>query len=83
MSLSGFSGEELKAELEMRKQAAENPMPTPKPVPDFKNLVVMCQEHIQEIAVGNNNNDTEHYIYEAAINAVYGDEVWKWINKRL
>ena len=25
----------------------------------------------------------QHYIYEAAIEAVYGPDVWKWINKKI
>ena len=82
--LSGFTDEEIELEMAKRKRAAEEQsIPVPKPNPDFKELINACRSHISDIARTEHDDDTEHYIYEAAIEAVYGDEVWKWINKRI
>lgn len=52
------------------------------------NLIKSCQEYIDFIdSVGEDYSedgldDFEHRIFETAVTAVYGREVWDWINKR-
>jgi hypothetical protein len=59
-----------------------------KPVPplediDYSKVKKECEVHIQEIADGKVDTDAEHWIYEAAMEAVYGKDVWNWVNKML
>lgn len=50
---------------------------------DITALKRLCQEHIDDFNTGNEDDDDEHYIYEAAMEAVFGKNVWKWINSRV
>lgn len=60
-------------------------IPEPLPSPDFSELIKLCQEHIDFLASDDYyaDNDNKQYIYEAAIEAVFGKNVWKWINRRM
>jgi hypothetical protein len=55
-------------------------MPQPLASPDWTEVVKVCQERLQEYLDGNEtDSDIPHYIYEAAIKAVFGPGVWEWI----
>jgi hypothetical protein len=45
----------------------------------------LCQSYIDELAKeeGYVDEDLEHYIFEAAMEACFGKDVWKWINARM
>jgi hypothetical protein len=75
---------ELEKELERRKKEKES-LKTPVPLkkPDFTRLISTCQHNIKEIGEGRSDTDTAHYIYEEAMTAVYGKDVWKWVNAKL
>jgi len=50
---------------------------------EIDTLVQLCQDRIDEIADGDDvDSDLPHYIYEAAMEAVFGNNVWSWINER-
>jgi hypothetical protein len=55
--------------------------------PDWTRLLEIIVENTKQIAEearqGDycDDNDSKHYIYEAAIEAVYGENYWKWLNK--
>ncbi len=52
--------------------------------PDFSGLILVCESHLQQIdEEEREDNDSEHYIYEAAMEAIYGSDVWKFINKKI
>lgn len=59
--------------------------PTALPNPDFAELLEQCQKYIDFMASDEyySDNDYAHYIYEATIEAVYGPDVWKWINTQV
>jgi hypothetical protein len=67
-----------------------NPRSAPKQFsnPDFTELKRICDEYIQEVAEGEYADaegecvlaDLCHYIFEAAIEALYGEEIWDFIN---
>lgn len=42
----------------------------------------LCEEYMSNIANGKSmeDSDIEHYIFEETIQALYGKDVWKWIN---
>lgn len=82
MALDSFSDKELKDELERR----ERTKPTAPPVldnPNWKPLLDVCHDYLHELEVmGWADDDYKHYIYEAALDAIYGKDVWNFINGR-
>ena len=50
---------------------------------DVTELVNQCQSYINEIIDGDYNDDTDipHYIFESAMDTVFGKACWVWINK--
>jgi hypothetical protein len=79
MNIRQFSNGELEKELERRKR--EKAMPLPIDNPDFGDLIGVCKQYIREIAeYGRADEDYDHYIYEAALAAIYGKDVWRFIN---
>ncbi len=82
-SITDFSIEELKAEIERQKKSEiptviENPVITEK-------LISGCKEYIELIQQKRPIENCEHFIFEAAVEAVFGPgpDVWKWINKNI
>lgn len=76
--LNELTDAELQAELERRK-APYVPMPAPKANPDFTALIKMMEGVKRDAMLdGYENDDFKHYIYEMAIEAVYGKEYWIW-----
>lgn len=81
-TLDGATDDELKAELERRKKIERSP-PAPLPNPDFSGLRQMIIEMVANAAVSQcMDEDADHYVYEAAIEAVYGKSFWAWRNKQ-
>ena len=84
--LSLYADRELAIELERRKKIKEEgEKPGPLFSPDFGPLRADVIAHIGDIAMkgAGADDNRERYIYEAAVAAVYGSDVWKWINKKL
>ena len=52
--------------------------------PNLGGLKRACQRYIDEVAElgGKVDDDYPHYIFEEAVQALFGPEVFKWINKR-
>ena len=45
-------------------------------------LRAVCQQYIDHIATGGSeDNDYDHYIFESALEAIFGPDVWDFINK--
>jgi hypothetical protein len=82
--LKHTSTEDLQAELKKR-QEAEQELAKPKQLAsqNFEPLQKICQDYIDDLAnKGYVDEDHSHYIFETAMNCVFGSEVWQWINKR-
>jgi len=79
--LKNLTDGELAAEVERRAKLANHP-PKPLPNPDFSKLKKYVIEVTEDLARGEMPKDYEHYIYEAAIEAVYGKKYWAWMNKQ-
>jgi hypothetical protein len=62
----------------------EHERPEPNPNPDFSELKDICLAYLDKVEKGDGNftEDEKHYIFEAAINAIYGEHVWEFINER-
>jgi hypothetical protein len=82
--VDNFTTEELAEELARREQEVYYSEPEPLGAPDYTKL--------EETVVGyvgfvwgddyHEDNDYRHYIFEAAMEAVYGEEIWDQMRKR-
>ena len=69
--------EDRKSKIDAARNARANP-PQPQSVIPWQKLIEVCQYSIDQIArEGYNDEDTAHYIYEAALNAIYGPTIFK------
>lgn len=84
MDIKQLSTSELERELAARKakdQAEAKPKPLPNP--DFKALQDTCVAAINKIeSEGDPEGDCKHWIYESAMTAVFGKDVWTWIRTK-
>lgn len=83
MNLSKVSIEKLQAEIDSRKTPKQ---PKPKPLPyeerNYATLNELCEEYVNQVdAIGCVEDGMNGYIFESAIEAVFGRDVWDWINK--
>ena len=81
--LSEHSIEELEAELEKKKKVKEeSEKPKVIPMSDDKlpSLQKQCAEYLDEVESGCVSDDTEHYIFESAVELFYGKGVWDWVD---
>lgn len=85
VALRLISDRDLKEELERRIKLieAEDKIPIQVKSPDIAPLRIICQEHINELAKGGYDDGAEHYIYECAMETVFGKDVWTFINARV
>lgn len=78
---AGVTDEELAAEL-ARREAENDVRPQAIPVPDWSPLVQYLEEGMDKVETeGEVPKDFEQYIYETALEALYGPNVWDWWNK--
>mgnify|MGYP001218571265 CR=1 FL=1 len=49
---------------------------------DFKPLIKICEEYIKCLKEGEYFKDADHYIFETALECIFGENIWKWINNR-
>jgi hypothetical protein len=82
-TFEGITTTELRVELERREQAEKQAsIPQPLEMPNYQQLINTCHDYIHELAMlGYADEDYKHYIYEAALEAIYGNDVWTFINK--
>jgi hypothetical protein len=74
------SDAELEAELLRRKNAA---VPQPLIILDSSSIKEMCVDYIKTIQKeGREPKDFKEYLYEEALKAVFGDDVFEWINEQ-
>ena len=88
VSLESFSDADLEAELKRRKDKEKQPPPVLQNIDwtVLKNTVISCVD--QAVKDQYWDEDNAHYIYEAAMEAVYGrgffqnwynKQKWKWV----
>ncbi len=78
--LKNYSDEELLKELEGRKK---NKNIVPLFNPNFTKLVEAVRNHVEStLNEGPEDNDDSHFIYEIAVEAIYGKEIWKIFNEQ-
>jgi len=84
-SLENATIEELRAALERKEALSARPEPTATPDwPKFKKaVIVMIDEAVKN---GRADDDIDHWMFEAAINAVYGenkDAFYSWYSETI
>ena len=52
-------------------------------IADFSGLREICRSYVDSVDDGDDVSDFKDYIFETAMEAVYGRDVFKWINRRL
>ncbi len=80
--IKNISTENLQAEIDRRQKVKEKRL-IPKLIetPDIKPLQTICQNYTNElIKNGYVRDDLEHYIFETAMETVFGKNVWQFIN---
>ena len=82
MQLSDYDDEALRRELERRAQARITPFRPPVlKSSDFTELRKLCADYLTEAEHGViADTDTPHYIFEAAMEAIYGKDVFRYVN---
>ena len=48
---------------------------------DWSDVISQCEDHIALLYSGgyHPDDDGEHYLYEAVMEAVFGEDIWDWI----
>lgn len=80
MNIESMSNAQIEQVLEKRR-SRQRTKPSPLENPDFTRVKQLCSAEIDTRAAGGRvKDDADHYIYEAAMEAVFGKDVWAWIN---
>jgi hypothetical protein len=70
---------------EKQKQSLKKPVQLEDNQIDLKPLRKICQSHINFIDDDEDyheDNDNDHYVYEIAMETIFGKDVFEFINKR-
>ncbi len=81
MELSNISDNDLEKELEKRR-AHRYVRDKPKPIsrPNFSKVTAECVQYIDTMAEEKRVDDSkENFIFETAMEAVFGEGVWDWV----
>lgn len=85
MSLDDYSDNELELEMERRKELRKR-APEPLAIEKIELDLILngCITYIEALnSSAHGLDDIEHYIFERAMEAVFGKDVWEWVNERL
>lgn len=67
--------------LKLKKEFKNN-IPQPLEKPNFDKLIETCNDILKEIYEHKyDRDDNQYYIYEAALEAIYGKKVFDWIRE--
>jgi hypothetical protein len=80
--IKDFSTEELKKELEKRILSKKRPVPIINAAEGsgLDILISYCENYIDALINDDDDiKDYEHYIYELAMEMIYGKAIWRWL----
>ncbi len=86
--IDNISTKDLQAELNRRQKAKQESLkPKKLSEPNIAPLQKMCQEYIDAIDTkdprdGLDYDDFKQYIFECAVETVFGKDVWEFINSK-
>lgn len=71
-------------DLEVWERLNKINIPQPLNNPDFSDLIATCNDLVNYINSEDyhEDNDYKHFIYESALNAIFGENFWKFKNNR-
>lgn len=72
--------EQLEKAIEEKKK---DQIPKARTIIDTYNIKDACTKHIESIFEGNYDESDIHHIFEAAMEATFGEEVWSWYNNHV
>lgn len=77
--------EQLQQELKKRESHKDKPEPLEQGMIDFSAIIESTEIYMKEVAEGecSDHSDAENNIVETVLGAVYGKDVYDWINRRL
>ena len=62
----------------------ERPDELSRPEIDIDPLRMICEDYMDAISTNKYvDDDLEHYIFECAMETLYGDDVWDYINSKM
>lgn len=77
MGIESYTDDELKMELELRRSKKEKRnIPKQLENPNLTLLREMCRDYVESEYKDKN---FEYYIFETAISAIYGTDIWDYI----
>lgn len=72
-----------KLHQELDKRKAPQPIMRREMSGNFEKVYDMCVKHVKALnGECSDTKDLEHYIYEKAMEAIYGSEIWKWVRTK-
>ena len=81
--LSEATTEELKAAF-AKAQWEARPKPKPKEDINWDSVIARCVSYIDTLAKHKyEEKDHTHYTWEEAMRAIFGNDVWDWINDQI
>ena len=79
--MKNYTDEQMREELKRREIADKPRLLT---VINTTPLLELCQSYIDDLCEnGHEPNKIEHWIYEAAVEMAFGEDVWSWIKKQI
>ena len=79
-TLTKATTKELEVELERRNIKARLPPPPQLDAPDFTMLRTIARDGLADAhEKGYVDKNFDHYIYETALTALYGEQIWQWL----
>ena len=70
-----------KLQAELSRIESTTPVPIPRNEINWEQVINLAKQHIEEIQDEyQENNDDTQWFYEAVMEAVYGKNIWNWIN---
>lgn len=82
MGLEKYTLQELLNEIEKRKTVEKSPKLIPNEKRDYSKLEICCENYLDEVS----NpwvKELGHYIFEEALIALYGNDIFDFINSKL
>lgn len=81
-ALEQFSDGELEAEV-MRREKIRNAPPKALLLIDWSRVESAAVEYVKLVEENKRVDQSENFIFESVLVAVFGTDVWEWVNKRL
>lgn len=81
VDLSKYTVQQLQQEL-IRRETIARKRPAKFSKPDFSALIIRCEEYLREVEKGDYvDEDLEHFIFESAMQAVFGDRIFDYMRE--